>query len=139
MHRLAILRLVPPLSSGPDAFLVDLLFASSNLEPDVVAAAQKTEVLPGVILPVAQRGHLIALKVISASEKRPQDKTDLVDLIHRATPDDLSLARAALESVRVHGLERDRDLLKELAGHVELAAQPDTTFITRIVKPDSPP
>ena len=138
-HRLAILRLVSPRSSGPNTFIVDLLFASSNLEPDVVAAAQPAEVLPGMRLPVAQRGHLIALKVISASDKRGQDKIDLVDLIHRATPADLSLARSALESVHAHGLEQDRGLLEELAGYVELAARPDTSFVTRVVKPDSPP
>ena len=137
-QRLAILRLASPRSSGPNSFMVDLLFASSGLEPEVVAAAQPAEVLAGMRLPVALRGHLIAMKVVSASEKRWQDKVDLLDLIARAEANDLPLARTALESVHRQGLEPDRDLLQELDGYVRLAAEPDVTFSPRSLPPTPP-
>jgi len=57
--RMATVRL----SSGPypTSPLVDLLFASSGIEPEIVAVADSLEVFPGFTVPVAQTGHLIAL------------------------------------------------------------------------------
>lgn len=41
---------------------MDLLFASSGIEHEIVAAADPLEVLPDLTVPVARTGHLIALK-----------------------------------------------------------------------------
>ena len=58
--------------------VVDLLFASSGIEGEVVASATRVEVLPQLLAPVATTGHLIALKVLAG---RNQDLTDLAALI----------------------------------------------------------
>jgi hypothetical protein len=136
--RLAIVRLVSPKSHGPNQFIVDLLFASSSLEPQVVAGAQPAEVLPGILLPVARRGHLIAMKVLSMSDKRPQDRVDVLNLAALASAEDMTLARAALASVEAQGLEQGRRLQQELEECIRLAAEPDPTFIPRPLKPTPP-
>lgn len=57
--RLATARLVAP--DGPDGVMVDLLLASSGVEPEIVAAAERLEILPGLVVPVATAGHLVQL------------------------------------------------------------------------------
>lgn len=45
MDRLATVRLTPPLGAGGEV-VVDLLFASSGIEPEIVDGAETIEVLP---------------------------------------------------------------------------------------------
>jgi hypothetical protein len=71
MQRMSGVRL----ERGGSDVVVDLLFASSGIEGEVVAAATRLEVLPQLTAPVATTGHLIALKVLA---ERNQDLTDLV-------------------------------------------------------------
>ena len=111
--RLATVRL----SSGPypTSPLVDLLFASSGIEPEIVAAADLFEVFPGFKVPVAQTGHLIALKVLSRDDDtRPQDTIDLHTLLVRSTPDDLAMARTALDLIAERGYARGKNLQGDL-------------------------
>ena len=69
-QRLATVRLGSPLGAGD--VVVDLLFASSGIEPEVVHGAEMTEVVPGLALPIATTGHLIALKLLARDdETRP--------------------------------------------------------------------
>jgi len=122
--RLATVRLA---LAGEDVrgAVVDLLFASSGIEPEIVAAAEPLEVFPGVTLPVACPGHLIALKTLSRDDRiRPQDIMDLRALLERASRDDLELARESLGLISARGYHRDRDLavdlerlLKDFSGH----------------------
>ena len=134
--RLAIVRLVSPRSHGPNHFIVDLLFSTTGIEPEIVRAAEPAEVMPGVVLPVARRGHLIAMKVISASDKRLLDRADLLDLLRRADDGDLQMARQAVGASQATGLHRDRNLSAELEEHLRLARLPDDpTFIPRAVPP----
>ncbi len=122
--RLATVRLVSP-GQTASGVVVDLLFASSGIEPEIVAAADPLEVFPGVTLPVACRGHLIALKTLSRDDRtRPQDVIDLRALLERASSDDLELARESLGLISARGYHRDRDLavdlerlLKDFSGH----------------------
>jgi hypothetical protein len=108
--RLATVRLLPP---GEDAegIVLDLLFASSGIEPEVVTAAELLEVLPGLRLPVARTSHLIALKVLSRDDvRRPTDLADLRSLIDRASKDDVHEAEGLLALITERGYHRDRDL-----------------------------
>ena len=122
--RLATVRLVSP-GQAASGVVVDLLFASSGIEPEIVAAADPLEVFSGVTLPVACRGHLIALKTLSRDDRtRPQDVIDLRALLERASSDDLELARESLGLISARGYHRDRDLavdlerlLKDFSGH----------------------
>ena len=100
----------------PQAPVVDLLFASSGIEPEVVAGAEPIEVLPHLTMPVATTGHLIALKVLSRDDtRRPQDLVDLRTLFQVASAADLELARHALGLVSARGYDRGRDLLAGLS------------------------
>lgn len=114
--RLAAIRLekaVEANDQGGD--VVDLLFASSGIESEIVTAADNVEILPGVRVPVATTGHLIALKVLSQDdEKRPLDRADLLALLGVATKDDLAAARAALALIEKRGYSRGKPLLTDL-------------------------
>lgn len=111
--RLGTVRLAMPRSAAVEPDL-DLLFASSGVEPEIVADAESIEVEAGVVVPVATRGHLIALKVLAADvDRRPQDFADLMALLERAGDDDIRVARGALELVAARGFDRGKDLPAE--------------------------
>lgn len=70
--RLGTVRLRPDSSS----MIVDLLFASTGIEPEIVAGASVVEVLPGLRVPVASVGPLIAMKLPSVNDRRARDHGD---------------------------------------------------------------
>jgi len=112
--RLATARLIPP---GEDAasIVLDILFASSGIEAEVASMADTMEILPGLRVPVATVGHLLALKLLSRDHRtRPQDQVDLVGLLRVAGPDDLEGARLAVSMIHARGFQRDRDLPRDL-------------------------
>ena len=118
-RRLATVRLQAGGSAGT---VVDLLFASSGIEPEVVAAADTMEVLPSVRVPVATLAHLLALKVLARDDRtRPQDRIDALTLLAAARPKDLDEARRALALIAKRGYARGRDLARELDRLIEEA------------------
>lgn len=113
--RLATVRLTA--SREPQAPMVDLLFASSGIEADVVAEAEPIELLPQLWMGVARTGHLIALKILSRDDvRRPQDIVDLRALLGVASPDELERARRSVTLIATRGYHRGRDLSAELDG-----------------------
>ena len=109
-HRLATVRLRLP-GATERGVVVDLLFASSGIAPEVVAAAEPLEVFPGVTVPVAQIGHLIALKLLARDDRtRPQDAADLRALRDVAPEAEIARARLAVSSIHQRGYARGRDL-----------------------------
>lgn len=111
--RLATVRLR---TEGAESGLVDLLFASSGIEGDVVARATTLEVLPGLRLPVASTGDLVALKLLARDDDdRPQDAVDLRVLSRAAGHEDWAVAATACQAIMASGFHRDRDLLAALA------------------------
>ena len=114
--RMATARLLPH-GEPSDGAILDLLFASCGIEPEVVAAATPIALYRGLTAPVAQIGHLIALKVLSRNDDtRPQDTVDLRALIVEATTEDLEMARDGLDLITARGYNRDKDLQAELDG-----------------------
>lgn len=112
--RFATARLVPP-GSDPDAVVVDLLFATAGIEPEVVAQATDLEIWPGTLGRVARVGHLIALKLLSRDpRRRPQDQVDLVALIAAADADELALAFEGARLIEERGFARERRLVEDL-------------------------
>lgn len=107
--RMSTVRLVPP-GGDPEGVLVDLLFASSGIEAEIVAGAEFLEVLPGVVLPVARTGHLIAMKLLSVDARRANDAQDLVALLAAADVAELVAAREAIAWITSRGYHRGRDL-----------------------------
>jgi predicted nucleotidyltransferase len=109
--RLATVRLAAP---GEDArgVVLDVLFASSGIERELAAAADALEILPGLVVPVARVGHLMALKVLARDDRRrPQDLDDLNALLREAEDADLAQAREALKLIEARGYQRERHLL----------------------------
>jgi predicted nucleotidyltransferase len=112
--RLATARVLPR-EEGAAGVVLDLLFASSGIEAEIVAGAEALEVLPTVTVPVASLPHLIALKILARDDRvRPLDRADLLALLQRAAPGDVADARAALALIAARGYARGRDLRADL-------------------------
>lgn len=109
--RLATVRTVPPGGS----VLCDLLFASSGIEPEIVANASTLTLFDGCAAPVASVGHLVAVKLLARSPRRLQDDLDLEALARVATEEDLREARTAIGLITTRGFARDKDLEAEFA------------------------
>jgi nucleotidyltransferase AbiEii toxin of type IV toxin-antitoxin system len=119
--RLATVRLLVP-SEEKVKIIVDLLFASSGVEPEIVAAAEVMEVIPGVAIPVVRSGHLFALKVLAG---RAKDLQDCQFLWRKMRPEDLWEAEETLKLITERGFHRGKDLKAEFARVLELAKGPD--------------
>jgi hypothetical protein len=109
--RLATVRLVSP-TEGESGIVVDLLFASSGLEPEIVATAKALEILPGIMVPVVGAGYLLAMKVLAG---RPKDIEDIRGILEYIEPGELQLAREALDVITARGFHRGKNLQEELA------------------------
>jgi hypothetical protein len=109
--RLATARLATARADHGDQVVVDILFASSGIEPEIVEAAEPIEILPGFTVPVARTGHLIATKLLARDDAtRPQDLADLRALLAVAEAGDLALARESIALITKRGFNRERDL-----------------------------
>lgn len=106
VNRLATARLVRP-EVGTSSAFIDLLFANSGIEDEIVRSADRMEVLPDVVMPVASTGHLIALKALAGLH---QDLTDLGYLISAATEADLGQARTSVATIQERGFNRGLNL-----------------------------
>lgn len=112
--RLATVRLRPR-APRTRSVIVDVLFASSGIEGEVVESAQRLEILPGLVVPVATVGHLIALKLLARDDRhRPQDFDDLMALLSVAAAEDVEQARSAVDLIERRGYSRERALRAQL-------------------------
>jgi hypothetical protein len=107
--RFATARLLPP-GGDPGGVIVDLLFASSGIESEIVASAEPLEVLPGLSVPVAGLPHLVATKLPAQDDARPQDAADLMSLAPLASSNDLESARKLVRLIEERGYNQGRDL-----------------------------
>lgn len=119
--RLATVRLQSP-SEGPAGVVVDMLFASSGVEPEIVRASEVLEALPGLPVPVARVGDLLALKVLSNGPERPQDQIDIVALLRLADEAEMGRARQTAALIVERGFGRGRDLLGLLAEYLRASS-----------------
>lgn len=109
-NRLATARLLPP-GEAEDGMVVDLLFASSGIEPEIVRAAIEIDVGASTLVKVVRAGHLVALKLLANDPAtRPQDGLDLTALRNTLIDDELALAREACALIAARGYARGRDL-----------------------------
>lgn len=109
--RLVTARLVAP---QRERTIIDLLFASCGIEPEIADSAQALEAFPGIMVPVATTGHLLAMKLLSRQDERPQDSIDLMALHRLAEPADFAEARQACDLILRRGYNRGRPLLQLL-------------------------
>jgi hypothetical protein len=111
--RLATVRLTRA-GVAPAPF-VDLLFASSGIEQEVVAQSEPIELFRNLTIGVARTAHLIALKVLSRDDvERPQDLVDLRSLQRVASADEVTHARQLVDLIMTRGYHRGRDLKTEM-------------------------
>lgn len=114
---LATVRLTPPGLSAT-GIVLDLLFASSGLEREVCEAAERLEIVPGVAVPVARAGHLVAMKLLSRTEHRLQDEIDLRNLAVALNTEEIELAWLAVARIQAVGANRGRELVADLARYL---------------------
>jgi hypothetical protein len=106
-ERLATVRLVSPETK----IVVDLLFASTGIEPEIVEEAEELDFSETLALPVAQLGHLIAMKILSQDgTRRPQDRVDLANLLKKCSTTQLELAQRSVGKIQERGFHRGKDL-----------------------------
>jgi hypothetical protein len=97
--RLATARLLPP-GESEEGMVVDLLFASSGIEPEIVDAAVEVDIGASTPVRVARAGHLVALKLLSQDPTvRPQDTLDLRALRSVLDDPETQLARDACDLI----------------------------------------
>ena len=99
---------------------VDLLFASSGIESEVVASAEDIEIFPNLIVPVATISSLIALKVLSGdNQRRLQDIIDIQHLLVEASQRDIDEARDLLDLITDRGFDRNKNLQADLDRYID--------------------
>ena len=96
-----------------EALITGMLDAGIVSKKQFIATAghsERLEVLKGTFAPVASVGDLIALKLLSKSDARPQDAADLTRLAAVAEEKDRARARTTLRLIEERGFSRGRDL-----------------------------
>jgi hypothetical protein len=119
-HRLSTVRLLTPAG-----VVVDLLFASCGIEAEVVERATEVHIDQVGTLRVARAEELLAMKVLSMTERRLQDRLDAQNLVRFNPTLDLDSVRESLASIEDRGYHRAQDLpgkLDELLREVEVEA-----------------
>ena len=107
--RLATVRLAMP-GQGEHGVVLDLLFATVGIEQEIVADASEVEVVPSLSLRVAQVGHLLAMKLLSRDQHRPQDQADIDALMKVLDEREVRRLRQAVGLITARGCDRGRDL-----------------------------
>lgn len=111
--RLAAVRLVTAHEMG--RCILDLMFASCGIEPEICQGAEHLEIVPGLIVPVARIEHLLAMKILARDDRlRPQDAADISALLRCMNKSQVALAREALQLITSRGYHRGRDLVSLL-------------------------
>ena len=104
---------------SPSQVVVDLMFASTGIEEEITARASVIE-LPDVgSVPVARPEELLAMKVLSMSNKRLQDRLDAQRLVQIVVDLDLEAVEANLDLMTTRGYHRDQNLRAKLANLLE--------------------
>lgn len=102
------------------SYFIDLIFAASGIEQEVVAQSTEVEVLPDFYLPVATIPGLVVMKLISFDpEIRPTDGVDLNNLISAMSKSDEVKIRELIDLVNKRGYNRGKDLGKSLDLKIE--------------------
>jgi predicted nucleotidyltransferase len=121
--RLATARLSRQPPAGEASVIVDLLFASSGIEPEVAGQAESIAILAGIEVPVARTGHLLALKVLSRSPERPQDSADIAALMQILDAVERERALDAARLIAARGFARGKSLEAEVLALVGTSAR----------------
>lgn len=94
---------------------VDLLFASSGIEDEIVGRATSVEVAGVGSIPVASAEELVAMKILSMTEARLQDRIDVQNLLEFVADIDIDRIRDDLARITERGFHREQDLAAKFA------------------------
>jgi nucleotidyltransferase AbiEii toxin of type IV toxin-antitoxin system len=108
-RRLATVRLRSPIG-----VVVDLLAASSGIEREVVDRAIPVTMEGAGTIPVARAEELLALKILSMTDARPQDRIDAESLLAVNPGLDLATVRDLLAQITARGFDRGQSLVEKL-------------------------
>lgn len=109
--RIATIRMIKAIQG---IFFVDLLFASSGIEAEVVAGAESIEVFENLQVAVASLPALLALKLLSVDPiNRPQDVVDIKNLLTESSLDEQRETTRLLQLINDRGYHRGKDLMAE--------------------------
>lgn len=95
---------------GSSNVVCDLIFATTGIEPEIVAAAEPVAILRDLVVPTATAESLLAMKVLSATEKRVRDIADIQALLANSTRIDAFRVERLLELIEARGYARGQDL-----------------------------
>lgn len=107
--RLSTARLV-----SPHGVKIDLLFASSGIEREVVERAQPVQLAGVGDLAVAAAEELLAMKVLSMTDERLQDRIDAQRLVQCNPTLEIARVRSDLQLITERGFDRGQDLHAKL-------------------------
>ena len=96
-----------PVDESP---FIDLLFSHCGIEKEIIESATITTPFPGLPIPTATIPHLIAMKVLSESDRRLQDRIDVQQLLLAASEAELAQVPALLDLIKQRGFAGDKDL-----------------------------
>jgi hypothetical protein len=108
--RLATVRL-----RHPSGVVCDLMFASTGIEPEIVAGAEALELLPDLTVPTAAPESLLAMKTLSASQQRPRDLEDIRAILHGVQDYSEAEVQRLLQLIDGRGYARGQALLEKWA------------------------
>jgi predicted nucleotidyltransferase len=108
-RRIATVRL-----RSPSGITVDLLTASSGIEPEIVARSSAVTIEGIGVVPVARAEELLAMKILSLDERRLQDRIDADKLLDVNVTLDLAGVRANLALIEERGFSRHQNLERKL-------------------------
>jgi Nucleotidyl transferase AbiEii toxin, Type IV TA system len=117
-NRLATVRLL-----SPQGVKVDLLFASSGIEEEIVARSTPVDMGGARAVPVAGAEELLAMKILSMSDVRLQDRLDALRLVQFVPDLDLRVVRGHLARIKQRGFDREQDLEAKLASVLTAAGR----------------
>jgi len=106
-----VISTVRLLSDEFSGVYVDLLFSTSGIEKEIVALAEYIEILPGIKAYVASSSSLIAMKVLSSTNKhRRQDLIDLENLIKDVKQEEIDQAKYLIKIIEERGFNQSKKL-----------------------------
>jgi hypothetical protein len=109
-HRLSTVRLM-----SPSGVKVDLLFASSGIEAEIVDRATPIDFDGADSVPVANAEELLAMKILSMTDTRLQDRIDAQHLLQFTPNLDISRVREHLARITDRGYASEQGLEAKLA------------------------
>lgn len=107
--RLAAVRL-----TSSDGAAVDLVVAMCGIEPEIVTRATPVGFPEIGDIPVARPEELLAMKILSMTDDRPQDRMDARNLLAFNTTLDLNAVRDNLHRITERRCDRGQDLQRKL-------------------------